>query len=468
MRPRGPSRPRDGPRQERESRARRRAPWPCGSRRRACRPWGCPAPSVRASGDSLAATERLDDVALGRLAADPREPHGELVAAAVHGLHDVARPKPQHASQVMRLLRVEGHAFAIYRFGADVETAHAAGSRARSDAQPSTTRSRATAKPAVKARPSRAGPRPRGCRRGPARRRGPPAAVLRGEAEMRVGEQIGHDEREAGSGPERLGPAEGDLDAIGAAVSRGVEPCRRDGVGIHVEAEGRRRAELDGGDGEDAGAGADVEALGGARVADESALPRAAARHPSVLPWCPVPKARPGSMMTGSRPPGSPPFASHGGTTSSRSPTASGGNDCCQALAQASSRSGEISGSPGATRKPSVRSEARYAVTALRAAGGRRAVGEEGAKPRRRARGAPPRPRRGRPAPRGSSSGLRRCRARWGRSAARTPSTAEELLHPLDELGRCEPATSFEISRSSSSSSRWRGESCVGTSMNTS
>src|SRR5215471_159236 len=54
----------------------------------------------------------------------------------------------------------------------------------------------------------------------------------------------------------------------------------------------------------------------------------------------------------------------------------------------------------------------------------------------------PPRRRRGRPAPRGNSSGLRSCPRKWERSAARRPSTAEELLHPIDE-GRAQRSRGF-------------------------
>src|SRR5215831_14985338 len=50
-----------------------------------------------------------------------------------------------------------------------------------------------------------------------------------------------------------------DLDARLAAVAGGIHPGSGDGVGIHVEAHHALHAELDGGDGENAGADADVE-----------------------------------------------------------------------------------------------------------------------------------------------------------------------------------------------------------------
>src|SRR5215470_4074539 len=54
---------------------------------------------------------------------------------------------------------------------------------------------------------------------------------------------------------------------------------------------------------------------------------------------------------------------SQDGRTQRRRPIARGGNDCCQALAQASSTSGAISISPGAVAKPRARSSAAYAAT---------------------------------------------------------------------------------------------------------
>ena len=53
-----------------------------------------------------------------------------------------------------------------------------------------------------------------------------------------------------------------------------------------------------------------------------------------MLPWCPVPKARPGSITTATRPDAS--ALTHGGLTQSLRPTARGGKDCCQALAHCS------------------------------------------------------------------------------------------------------------------------------------
>jgi len=85
-------------------------------------------------------------------------------------------------------------------------------------------------------------------------------------------------------------------------------------------------------------------------------------RQPSVVPWWPVPNARPGSITTVIRSSAlraGPEAAasSQGGSTRSRRPTSRAGKDCCQALAHASSSSGAISASP-ARKKPSARSEA--------------------------------------------------------------------------------------------------------------
>ena len=58
-----------------------------------------------------------------------------------------------------------------------------------------------------------------------------------------------------------------------------------------------------------------------------------------------------------------PSAASHGGLTQSLRPTARGGKDCCQALAQASSTSGANSTTPGAVGKPKARSPPAYSRT---------------------------------------------------------------------------------------------------------
>src|SRR6266481_4193466 len=78
--------------------------------------------------------------------------------------------------------------------------------------------------------------------------------------------------------------------------------------------------------------------------------------------------------------------ASHGGLTQSRRPTARGGKVCCQALAQASSRSGAISTAPGAVEKPKAQSPPAYSRTeatrsvdgALSGKKARRRAGERG------------------------------------------------------------------------------------------
>ena len=83
-------------------------------------------------------------------------------------------------------------------------------------------------------------------------------------------------------------------------------------------------------------------------------------RQPSVVPWWPVPKARPGSMITVRRS-GPVPRAGgsiHGGSTRRRRPTSRAGNDCCHALAHASSSSGVISVPCDSIAKPSDRSDA--------------------------------------------------------------------------------------------------------------
>jgi N6-adenosine-specific RNA methylase IME4 len=108
-------------------------------------------------------------------------------------------------------------------------------------------------------------------------------ALVRGERPMGVGEEIGEDEREERDVAERLGPCHEELDAPGAAVARGVDPRGRDGVRIHVESHDEAGAQLGGGDGENARAGADVEDAVGPRVGDGLVEERQAALGAAVV-----------------------------------------------------------------------------------------------------------------------------------------------------------------------------------------
>ena len=161
----------------------------------------------------------------------------------------------------------------------------------------------------------------------------------------------------------------------GAAVPPGVDLRGRDGVGIHVDREHAGRAELERGDREDAGAGADVEH--GARRRAPASASSSRTRQPSVLPWWPVPKARPGSMIDGRRGPGARGRPLHGGSTRRRSPTSRGGKDCCQALAHASSSSGRDLGLGASTAKPSDAERRAVGLDRAQQRGGRHGLGKK-------------------------------------------------------------------------------------------
>jgi hypothetical protein len=129
--------------------------------------------------------------------------------------------------------------------------------------------------------------------------RGDDAPVAGREGEVGMGEQIGQYEREGRDIGKRFEAFHADLDARVAAVARGIDPRRGHRVGIDVEPEHGGNAELDGGHGKDARADADVE---GPRGAGSPTIRSRSSRQPSVLPWWPVPKARPGSITTDTRP----------------------------------------------------------------------------------------------------------------------------------------------------------------------
>ena len=156
---------------------------------------------------------------------------------------------------------------------------------------------------------------------------------LGGALDQQAGEQVGDDdvERTRRRGRGRARECERAVDA----VDRGVLARHRAGVGIGVDAPHLAGAELRGGDGEDARAGADVEHRA-------PAPPRSArssrTRQPRVLAWWPVPNAMPGSSTMPTRPAGTP--STHGGWTNSRSPIANGGKWAFQFSAQPSSVDG--------------------------------------------------------------------------------------------------------------------------------
>ena len=331
------------------------------------------------------------------------DPHRVLVAQAVGGEDEVAGAQPEHAGEMARLRRGRRSpagrrsAPARWRSGALARQGWRTSSRV---VQPVARQGGAPREsgPLDDARPCRP-PRRRGCR--PARG-SPPGATrpgTRGRAARGPGQDVGEDERRGlrlqGGRVARRAASTRVLTPLSATLARALATAS----GSSSTARTLGDAQARGGDGQDARARPQVE--GPRPAAGARAMRSSISRHPAVLPCCPVPKARPGSMTMVSRPgalrrvPGrrdQEPLA-HGAGSKVLAPRlgpAGVGRRGASARVVAHGEAERRAARPGS------RAGGRRAPSALAAAG-------KNARRRGRARRSPPRGRRGRPAPTRSS-----------------------------------------------------------------